>query len=187
VVRQVDSPWSRRVRSIDAHGQEHGGANNVTPSAIVGGMHPLALRVPPVVVVLIVSTTMVAAASLTGPTLPTSTTAAVAFAALGFAIALAGVVTFKRHRTTVDPRFPDKTSTLVTRGVYRLSRNPMYLGFLLCLVGLAVQLGSVVAWALLPLFVVYMNRFQIGPEEVVLQAAFGDAFTTYRRQVRRWL
>lgn len=153
-------------------------------------MHPLALRVPPVVVVLIVATGMIAATSLAGPgwpALPTSTAAAFALAASGCATALAGVMTFRRHHTTVDPRFPDKTSTLVTRGVYRLSRNPMYLGFLLCLMGLALHLGSVFAWALVPLFVLYMNRFQIRPEEVVLQAAFGDAFTTYRRQVRRWL
>ena len=153
-------------------------------------MHPLALRVPPLVVVLIVATAMVAAASLAGPALPalpTSTIAALALAVLGCTIALAGVVTFRRHHTTVDPRYPDQTSTLVTRGVYRLSRNPMYLGFLLCLVGLAVHLGSVVAWALVPLFVVYMNRFQIGPEEVVLRAAFGDAFIIYRQRVRRWL
>ena len=77
--------------------------------------------------------------------------------------------------------------SLVCTGVYRLTRNPMYVGLLLLLIAWAIYLSS--AWALLgPLaFVQYMNRFQIGPEEKVLEELFGDAFSRYRQKVRRWL
>lgn len=76
---------------------------------------------------------------------------------------------------------------MVTSGVYRVSRNPMYLGFLLALAWWVVFLSHLLAFALLPLFMWYMNRFQIVPEERALAAKFGSEFTEYSRAVRRWL
>jgi len=105
----------------------------------------------------------------------------------GIAIAIAGVVEFRRAQTTVNPLKPQATSRLVTSGIYRFTRNPMYLGFCMGLVASAVFLSS--AWALLgPLaFVVYITRFQIAPEERALAGLFGDAFTDYQGRVRRWV
>lgn len=99
-----------------------------------------------------------------------------------------GVRAFRRARTTMNPTKPDQTSTFVVSGIYRISRNPMYLGFLLILVGWVVYLGSVIVLLAVPLaFVLYMNRFQIGPEERALKAIFTETFVAYTRRVRRWL
>jgi protein-S-isoprenylcysteine O-methyltransferase Ste14 len=111
----------------------------------------------------------------------------VVLASAGGLIGMAGVVAFRRSRTTVDPRSPSATSALVTTGVYRLTRNPMYVGALLALAAWATHIGNGLAFAGLPAFVVYLNRFQIAPEERVLRATFGSSFGDYQRSVRRWL
>jgi protein-S-isoprenylcysteine O-methyltransferase Ste14 len=99
---------------------------------------------------------------------------------------MSGVLTFRRAKTTVNPTTPAAASALVRTGVFRFTRNPMYLGLLLCLVAWAIFLSSVLALLSAPLFVVYMNRFQIAPEERALAALFGDSFAAYKRDVRRW-
>ena len=110
-----------------------------------------------------------------------------ALAVAGFAIAIAGVVAFRRVRTTVDPFDPEKTTALVTTGVYFWSRNPMYLGMLLVLLGWAVFLSDGLAVAVTVLFIPWMNRFQIGPEECVMRAKFGEEFEAWAHRVRRWI
>jgi protein-S-isoprenylcysteine O-methyltransferase Ste14 len=82
---------------------------------------------------------------------------------------------------------PASASVLVDGGIYRLTRNPMYLGFLVVLLGWAIFLSNIVAFLLLPAFVYYMNRFQIKPEEKALVARFGQTFTAYKTRVHRWL
>ena len=82
---------------------------------------------------------------------------------------------------------PDRSAALVAGGIYRSSRNPMYLGFLLLLAAWACWLANPLALAGLPAFVLYLNRFQIAPEERALRARFGDAYDGYARAVRRWL
>ena len=113
--------------------------------------------------------------------------AAATIALAGGGFSLAGVISFRRAKTTVNPMKPETTSSLVCSGVYRLTRNPMYLGVLFILVAWAVLLSS--AWALLgPLaFVLYINRFQIAPEERALSAMFDTGYSAYRSRVRRWL
>lgn len=105
---------------------------------------------------------------------------------LGLVVSVAGAVEFRRAGTTLDPRRPDQATALVVTGVFRWTRNPMYLGLLILLISWAAVLGS--AWLLAgPLFfMAYMNRFQIRPEERALAARF-PAWETYRRRVRRWL
>jgi protein-S-isoprenylcysteine O-methyltransferase Ste14 len=98
-----------------------------------------------------------------------------------------GIVSFRQARTTVNPMKPDSASSLVVSGVYRLTRNPMYLGFLLILLGWAIFLSNALAFLFLPAFLVYMNRFQIEPEEKALHALFGEQFAAYTARVRRWL
>lgn len=106
---------------------------------------------------------------------------------LGFAVMLAGVVSFRRARTTVNPLKPESATALVTGGVYRYTRNPMYLGMLLVLLGWAVFLASPAALAGPVAFALYIQRFQIRPEERALEALFGEAFVQYRSRVRAWL
>ena len=106
---------------------------------------------------------------------------------VGLGICALGVVAFRQARTTVNPLAPELASALVVAGIYRYTRNPMYLGFLILLLGWAVFLENVAAFLVLPLFVLYMNRFQIEPEERALEALFGQEFVDYKQSVRRWI
>ena len=109
-----------------------------------------------------------------------------AFTAGSLLIALA-IVTFRRAHTTLDPRAPERSSTLVTHGVFALSRNPIYVGFALWLLALALYLENASAIAGVAAFVLYMQLVQIPAEESALRAHFGDAFENYRQKTRRWL
>jgi protein-S-isoprenylcysteine O-methyltransferase Ste14 len=149
----------------------------------------LELKVPPVALVFVFAALMwlVSASSVFAIVLPWRSVLALLLWTVGSAIMLAGVLTFWRMKTTVNPLTPEATTTIVTSGIYRFIRNPMYLGFLFLLIGWAMYLSHLLAFALLPLFVWYLNRFQIVPEERVLGAKFPDAFTAYTSSVRRWL
>jgi protein-S-isoprenylcysteine O-methyltransferase Ste14 len=107
--------------------------------------------------------------------------------AAGAGIVIAGVLEFRRAHTTVNPIRPDAAFTVVTSGIYGFSRNPMYVGLLLVLAGWALCLAHLLPFLLLPGFVLYMNRFQIRPEERALSAQFGVRYDAYRQSVRRWL
>ena len=98
------------------------------------------------------------------------------FFVLALAIGLSAVFRFHRAKTTVNPLAPEAASTLVVRGVFRWTRNPMYLAMLLVLIAWACVVSNLAALAILPLFVAYLNRFQIAPEEHALQARFGGEF-----------
>lgn len=113
--------------------------------------------------------------------------ACAAIAVVGLVFGAAGIVSFRRARTTIHPERPEKASSLVHSGIYRVTRNPMYLGLALVLVAWAVFLSS--AWALFgPLaFMLYMNRFQIAAEERALSRLFGVEYASYQARVRRWL
>ncbi len=106
---------------------------------------------------------------------------------VGGIIALLGVLAFKRAKTTVLPHCPEKSRILVTTGIYRYTRNPMYLGLVIFLLGLTGFLGRL--WGLLWVvaFVLYITHFQIKPEERQLAKKFTGAFDDYQRRVRRWL
>ena len=108
-------------------------------------------------------------------------------ALVGACIDLLSAISFRRAKTTVNPMKPEKTSALVTSGAYRFSRNPMYVGLVFLLIAWAVFLNSVCELAGPPAFVLYISRFQIVPEERVLTATFGAAYSAYKSSVRRWL
>jgi protein-S-isoprenylcysteine O-methyltransferase Ste14 len=148
------------------------------------------LRVPPLIVALIVGAAM-CCLSVAAPALSRDFPGRVSIAAVlilvGIAIAVAGVIEFRRARTTVDPRYPESSTSIVTSGIYRVTRNPMYLGFLLWLIALATFLANPLALAGPVVFVAYMNRFQIRPEERALSARFGSSYDSYLTRVRRWI
>jgi protein-S-isoprenylcysteine O-methyltransferase Ste14 len=141
-------------------------------------MRALELKVPPPLVAVLIGAAMWFAARQR---------AFVAIALVGGATALAGDLEFKRARTTINPFKPQNSTALVTSGIYRFTRNPMYLGLTLVLLGWAAFLCWV--WALLGpvVFAIYISRFQIAPEERALSAKFGAAYTEYTIRVRRWL
>jgi protein-S-isoprenylcysteine O-methyltransferase Ste14 len=150
----------------------------------------LELKIPPLALVVIVAALMWCTRSATPDfDLPFSSDLMVpaALAILGALTCLAGVVAFRRARTTVNPLQPNTTSSLVVSGIYRYTRNPMYLGFLLLLMAWALALSNLPAIVLLPVFVLYMNRCQIMPEERMLTSRFEQDYARYRAKVRRWL
>lgn len=153
-------------------------------------MHWLELKIPPLLVWLVIAGAMLGV-TYSAPglsfTLAASSAIALALVALGGVLASAGVIAFHDERTTVNPLTPGASSSVVSGGVYRISRNPMYLGFLLALAGWAVYLSNAGAALLLPVFVVYMTQYQIKPEERALLAKFGSEFAQYMSRVRRWL
>lgn len=106
---------------------------------------------------------------------------------VGAFFSLLGVVSFNRAKTTVNPTTPEASSALVTSGIYRYSRNPMYVGFLFMLLSWGFLLANVYSIALTLGFVVYLNYFQIKPEEKALNRIFGSVFCDYEKRVRRWL
>lgn len=119
--------------------------------------------------------------------LPLQLVLAAVLALVGIGIMGAGVFALYQARTTPNPLAPHTTRWLVTTGVYRYSRNPIYLGMLCCLLAWAVWLAHLLALVYVWLFAVYLTRFQIKPEERALRQKFGEAYEAYARSVRRWI
>lgn len=112
---------------------------------------------------------------------------ALALILTGAALDLVSILAFRQAGTTVTPLTPEKASSLVTDGLYSFTRNPMYLGLLAILSGIALLLGSPLNIALLIGFAAYITVFQVKPEEARLHAMFGEDFAAYTKRVRRWL
>lgn len=153
-------------------------------------MRLLELKIPPPLLALVTAGAMFfLARSLPLVALPASwnSGAGLVLLVLGGLIDVGGLMAFRRSKTTVNPMTPQRTTAIVSTGVYRFTRNPMYLGLVIMLVAWAVYMSS--AWALLgvPVFMAYITRFQIQPEERVLAARFGQSYADYCARVRRWL
>ena len=151
-------------------------------------MHRLELKVPPAIVGAVIAAGM----WLVSYTLPAFAytplpVVTVGLGLAGFAIIGVAVLWFSMEHTTVNPMKPASASVLVTSGIYGHSRNPMYLGMFLILVAWALYLANVLALLFLPAFILYMNRFQIQPEERALTARFGREYLEYMSQVHRWI
>lgn len=148
------------------------------------------LKIPPPVVALVAGVFMWCAASWSGMGgffIPARPVLAGGLALTGLFLSASGVFSFLRAGTTIHPHKPQESSTLVVKGVYGWTRNPMYLGLLLVLCGWAVFLANVMAFVFLPLFVLYIYRFQILPEERILAQKFGGPYADYMTRVRRWI
>jgi len=106
--------------------------------------------------------------------------------ALAFILGFVSLLQFYSAKTTIDPRKPYNSTQLITRGVYGITRNPMYLALLLVLLALGLYLGNAFNTLLAAGFVMYMNRFQILPEEAALKKHFGKEYEQYCVRIRRW-
>lgn len=153
-------------------------------------MGVLQLKIPPVATAFVTAALMWFT-SRAAPALqfefPYRNTLALSLAVAGAVISILGVVSFRRAGTTVNPLTPGASSTLVRSGVYTFSRNPMYLGFLMLLFAWGIHVSNALAFVFVPAFYVYMNHFQIEPEERALASRFGPVFVDYSKRVRRWL
>jgi protein-S-isoprenylcysteine O-methyltransferase Ste14 len=153
-------------------------------------MQALELKIPPPIVTLLV------AAAMWGISLATMrfefdlffrSALALAVAVAGLAVLVSGALAFRRGKTTTNPLKPEAASALVTYGVFRVTRNPMYVGLCVVLLGWALFLASPLALLGPVVFVLYISRFQIAPEERILSRLFGSDYTNYQSRVRRWL
>ena len=106
---------------------------------------------------------------------------------IGFLLLIVSIKSFIDNKTTINPLNLKKSTYLVTSGVFRFSRNPMYLGMLLFLLGTAIILNIIGGLIISILFIFYMNFFQIIPEEKALENLFGKNYRNYRKTVRRWI
>jgi protein-S-isoprenylcysteine O-methyltransferase Ste14 len=116
---------------------------------------------------------------------PASTVTGVLIGVFGLAFAFAGVAGVIRHRTTIVPHHP--AAALVTTGVYRWSRNPMYTGLAIAYLGGALLVGSWWLLVLWPVVILGVTRLVIQPEERYLAGRFGPTYADYRGRVRRWI
>ncbi len=153
-------------------------------------MQALEHRIPPPLVALVVAAGMYVLARwwpLARFELPSPWLIGLAVASVGGAISTAGARAFRQAGTTVNPLHPERASSVVTSGIYRYTRNPMYVGVAFVLLGCFLAFGAFSAAIGLPAFVAYINRYQIAPEERILEAKFGSAYVSYKERVRRWL
>ena len=112
---------------------------------------------------------------------------ALIFLIIAAIIIILSMYKFKKIKTTISPLRPNKTSSLVKSGIYEYTRNPMYLGLLLMLVSIALFLKNFISFLIIPLFILFITKNQILPEEEALEKIFGEEYKNYKKKVRRWI
>ncbi len=153
-------------------------------------MNFLELKVPPPILALLLGVLMWFTPSFAGIVdTPREVRVGLAVASLlvGLIVSISGVVEFRRARTTINPVKANTASSLVCSGVYRFTRNPMYVGLFFALLAWTIYLSNPVCLVFLLLYVLYINRFQIKPEERILLGLFGESYAAYMKRVHRWV
>ena len=112
---------------------------------------------------------------------------ALIFLIIAVIIIILSMYKFKKIKTTISPLRPNKTSSLVKSGIYEYTRNPMYLGLLLMLFSIALFLKNFISFLIIPLFILFITKNQILPEEEALENIFGEEYKNYKNKVRRWI
>jgi len=112
---------------------------------------------------------------------------ALIFLIIAAIIIILSMYKFKKIKTTISPLRPNKTSSLVKSGIYEYTRNPMYLGLLLMLFSIALFLKNFISFLIIPLFILFITKNQILPEEEALENIFGEEYKNYKKKVRRWI
>ena len=112
---------------------------------------------------------------------------ALIFLIIAVIIIILSMYKFRKIKTTISPLRPNKTSSLVKSGIYEYTRNPMYLGLLLMLFSIALFLKNFISFLIIPLFILFITKNQILPEEEALENIFGEEYKNYKKKVRRWI
>ena len=150
----------------------------------------LKLKIPPPVVGLICALMMwLISRAFTGFDFksPLTTNLALGLLVIAVCIDIAALLSFRASKTTINPMTPEHSSELVVDGIYRFSRNPMYLGLAIILAAWGIYLGDFVGFLMLPAFVWYITVFQIIPEEEIIEDLFGCKYIEYKQKVKRWI
>ena len=106
---------------------------------------------------------------------------------VGLIIIISAIIQFKKNKTTITPLNPSGATKLIVHGIYKFSRNPMYLGLSLILSGISIIQNPIGGLLFVPSFILYITHFQIIPEESAMLALFKDDFVKYKENVRRWI
>ena len=106
---------------------------------------------------------------------------------LGLFVFISAVRSFRKQKTTVNPLAPKQASSLVVSGIFKYSRNPMYLGMLIVLLSISFKFNLIGGIITSLFFFVFITKFQIIPEEVAMNELFGDQFIDYTKKTRRWV
>ena len=109
------------------------------------------------------------------------------FVLTGFFVFLSAIRSFKKQETTIDPLNPEKATSLVTNGIFKYSRNPMYLGVILILCSISIQFSLIGGLIIIPIFLLFITKYQIIPEEKAMKNLFKEDFQSYKEKTRRWL
>lgn len=153
-------------------------------------MRSLELKIPPLALTAVFAA-LIASMSVLLPGLSVpwahQQTMALAFVVLGLVVLFGAALQFRLQRTTLDPRTPAKASRFVARGLFRFTRNPMYLGMALVLLGVAAWAAHLFGYLLVAVFCLYLTELQIKPEERALEQRFGQEYLAYKAAVRRWI
>ena len=145
-------------------------------------------RIPPPIVTLICGTSIYYSKSFFNQFLNFSNNGISLFLLiLGLIIFISAVKSFREQKTTVNPLKPKQASSLVTSGIFRFSRNPMYLGMLIILLSISFKFNLLGGIIISLLFFIFITKFQIYPEEEAMNELFGDKFTQYSNTTRRWI
>lgn len=147
----------------------------------------LSLKVPPLLLLALFVAATAALATLDRGVLAVPVAVPVLLLLLALVFLLPALGGFLRAGTTVDPRTPEQSQQLVTGGLYRISRNPMYVAFVAVLLAWALYLQSLAAVLLVPAYGLWLHVWQILPEERALASRFGARYQAYCRETRRWL
>ena len=145
-------------------------------------------RIPPPIVTLICGTSIYYSKSFFNQFLNFSNNGISLFLLIcGLIVFISAVRSFRKQKTTVNPLKPKQASSLVTSGIFRFSRNPMYLGMLIILLSISFKFNLLGGIIISLLFFIFITKFQIYPEEEAMNELFGDKFAQYSNTTRRWI
>ncbi len=150
-------------------------------------MHPRAPFIPPLALAIILSAASFGLAQLQlAPVAHGPVWLALLVCLLGAVLIALAFYQFRQHKTSVHPMEFSANTSLLTTGVFARTRNPIYLGMLIFMLGLAFIFGDILAFLPCLAFFLWINYWQISVEELHLKRRFGAAYTQYCQQVRRW-
>ena len=142
---------------------------------------------PPILVLILTSLVYFSSTKLESIYLPYRQTVSVLILIIGLVVIISPVFDFIKSKTTVNPVKFQNVNRLVTTGIYRYSRNPMYLGMILIIISTTVYYLNLLSVFSPLIFYIWINKFQISREEIFLEGKFGNEYLKYKSKTRRWI
>jgi len=142
---------------------------------------------PPILVIILTSLVYFSSTKLELIHLPYRQSVSVIILIIGLIVIISPVINFIKSKTTVNPVKFKNVNTLVTTGIYRYSRNPMYLGMILIIISTTVYYLNFMSVFSPLIFYIWINKFQISREEIFLEDKFGNEYLKYKSETRRWI